>query len=201
MDFIINLDRNLFLLINGWHSPFFDNLMFWLSEKLIWAPLYAVLLFVMWNVYRKGFWYVLPLIVLMVTLTDQVSVIFFKDVFDRLRPCHDPSLEGMVRIVRNHCGGSYGFISSHASNTFGVAVFAGSLLNFRYKWILPLLLFWATAICYSRVYLGVHYPGDVIIGALVGATIGYLFVLLFFWINRNKFSKHFSADTKSKVNS
>lgn len=196
MDFIINLDRNLFLLINGWHSPFFDNLMFWLSEKLIWAPLYAVLLFVMWNVYRKGFWYVLPLIVLMVTLTDQVSVIFFKDVFDRLRPCHDPSLEGMVRIVRNHCGGSYGFISSHASNTFGVAVFAGSLLNFRYKWILPLLLFWATAICYSRVYLGVHYPGDVIIGALVGATIGYLFVLLFFWINRNKFSKHFSADMK-----
>lgn len=201
MDFIINLDRNLFLLINGWHSPFFDNLMFWLSEKLIWAPLYAVLLFVMWNVYRKGFWYVLPLIVLMVTLTDQVSVIFFKDVFDRLRPCHDPSLEGMVRIVRNHCGGSYGFISSHASNTFGVAVFAGSLLNLRYKWILPLLLFWATAICYSRVYLGVHYPGDVIIGALVGATIGYLFVLLFFWINRNKFSKHLSADTKSKVNS
>lgn len=175
--------------------------MFWLSEKLIWAPLYAVLLFLMWNVYRKGFWYVLPLIVLMVTLTDQVSVIFFKDFFDRLRPCHDPSLEGMVRIVRNHCGGSYGFISSHASNTFGVAVFAGSLLNFRYKWILPLLLFWATTICYSRVYLGVHYPGDVIIGALVGATIGYLFVLLFFWINRNKFSKHFSADTKSKVNS
>lgn len=182
LDFLISLDKQLFLAINGLHSPLFDNVMFWLSQKLIWAPLYALLLLMMWNVFRKSFFYILPVIILLVTLTDQVSVVLFKDVFERLRPCHDPSLEGLVRIVRNHCGGSYGFISSHASNTFGVAIFAGSILRIRYKWLLPLLVTWATIICYSRVYLGVHYPGDVIVGALVGSILGYLMVLLLRWI-------------------
>lgn len=182
LDFLISLDKQLFLAINGLHSPLFDNVMFWLSQKLIWAPLYALLLLMMWNVFRKSFFYILPVIILLVTLTDQVSVVLFKDVFERLRPCHDPSLEGLVRIVRDHCGGSYGFISSHASNTFGVAIFAGSILRIRYKWVLPLLVTWATIICYSRVYLGVHYPGDVIVGALVGSILGYLMVLLLRWI-------------------
>lgn len=182
LDFLISLDKQLFLAINGLHSPLFDNVMFWLSQKFIWAPLYALLLLMMWNVFRKSFFYILPVIILLVTLTDQVSVVLFKDVFERLRPCHDPSLEGLVRIVRNHCGGSYGFISSHASNTFGVAIFAGSILRIRYKWLLPLLVTWATIICYSRVYLGVHYPGDVIVGALVGSILGYLMVLLLRWI-------------------
>jgi undecaprenyl-diphosphatase len=189
MQFLIDLDKAIFLAINGWHSPFFDHLMYWLSDKFIWIPLYAVLLFLIWKVYRKGFWIAIPLVALMVTLTDQVSVIFFKDVFERLRPCHDPSLEGLVRIVRNHCGGSYGFISSHASNTFGVAIFIGSILRVRYKWILPSLLIWATAVCYSRVYLGVHFPGDVIVGATVGAITGYLIALLF-----NFFKKKIKAN-------
>ncbi|HLN53799.1 MAG TPA: phosphatase PAP2 family protein [Lentimicrobium sp.] len=198
MDFLTELDRNLFLAINGWYSPFFDTLMYWLSQKFIWAPLYAVLLFMIWKVYRKGFLIALPLIVLMVTLTDQVSVLFFKDVFERLRPCHDPALEGLVRIIRNHCGGSYGFISSHASNTFGVAVFSGTVLRIRYKWVLPVLLFWASAICYSRVYLGVHFPGDVIVGAIVGAITGYLIVLLFYWLIRKMRMKHLNVSPKTK---
>lgn len=182
LDFLIDLDKEIFLAINGWHSPFFDNVMYWLSQKLIWAPLYAALLVMMYLVYRKKFWYVIPVIILLVTLTDQISVVFFKDVFERFRPCHEPSLEGMVRIVRNHCGGSYGFVSSHASNTFGVAVYAGLLLKNRYKWVLPVLLLWASIVCYSRVYLGVHYPGDVIVGGIVGSIIGYLMVLLFRFI-------------------
>lgn len=181
-DALVNLDRQLLLFINSHYNSFFDFVMYWLSDKLIWAPLYVVLLVMMYYTYRKGFWYILLLIILLVALTDQVSVVLFKDVFQRLRPCHEPELEGMVRILNGHCGGSYGFISSHACNTFGVAVFAGSLLKIKYKWILPVLLCWAATISYSRVYLGVHYPGDVLVGALVGAFIGWVIVSLFNWI-------------------
>lgn len=179
---LIAFDKELFLAINGWYSSGADFIMYWLSEKLIWAPWYAFLLFLLWNIYRKSFWYILPLIVLLVVLTDQVSVVVFKDVFERLRPCHELSLEGMVRILHDHCGGQYGFISSHATNTFGVAVFAGTLLNKRYKAALPVLLIWALSISYSRVYLGVHYPGDVLVGAMVGSLIGWLIMLLFRFI-------------------
>lgn len=181
-EFITNIDRQLFLTLNGINSPFFDVVMYWLSQKLVWAPLYAILLLTIWHIFRKGIWIVLPLIVLLVTLTDQVSVVFFKDVFLRLRPCHDPSLEGMVHLVRNHCGGTYGFISSHACNTFGVAIFSGFLTKERYNFVLPLMLFWAAMVSYSRIYLGVHFPGDVIVGAIVGSLIGWLMVVFFFWI-------------------
>jgi len=182
LDFLVSTDKQLFLFINGINSPFFDAVMYTLSQRLVWAPLYAVLLLLMWFVYRKNFWFVLPVIILLVTLTDQVSVILFKDVFERLRPCHDPTLEGMVRIVKNHCGGQYGFISSHACNTFGVAVFSGTLLRSKYKWILPGLLIWAALISYSRIYLGVHFPGDVIVGGMVGSLLGFLMVMLFRWL-------------------
>ncbi|MGE5316822.1 MAG: phosphatase PAP2 family protein [Chloroflexota bacterium] len=182
LEFLLKLDRQFFLAINGWHSPFFDEIMYVLSQKLVWAPLYAILLIMLWLVYRRNFWYIVPLIILLVTLTDQVSVVLFKDIFHRLRPCHEPSLEGMVQLVRGQCGGKFGFISSHAANTFGVAIFAGSLLKVRFKLVLPVLIFWASIVCYSRVYLGVHYPGDVIVGALVGSISGYFILLLFKWI-------------------
>lgn len=173
MDHIIQFDRQVFLIINGMHSPFFDFLMFWLSEKYIWVPLYAVLLYLMIRQNPGRWWLILISIALLVTVTDQISVKAFKDVFLRLRPCHEPLLEGMVRILNNHCGGKYGFISSHAANTFGFAVFGGLMLRKRFGWVLPAMLVWAGIISYSRIYLGVHYPGDVLVGGVVGALIGW----------------------------
>ncbi|KAF0202021.1 MAG: membrane-associated phospholipid [Bacteroidetes bacterium] len=173
MDHIIQFDRQVFLIINGMHSPFFDFLMFWLSDKFIWIPLYAVLLFLMIRQSPARWWLILISIALLVTITDQVSVKAFKDVFLRLRPCHEPLLEGMVRILNEHCGGKYGFVSSHATNTFGMAVFSGLMLKKRFGWVLPALLVWAGIISYSRIYLGVHYPGDVLAGGAVGALIGW----------------------------
>lgn len=182
---LISSDQQLFLLLNGMHAPFFDFLMYWMSDKLIWIPLYAWLLFWMIRENRSKGWLVVLSVVILVTLSDQVSVHLFKNVFLRLRPCHEPLLEGMVRILNGHCGGQYGFISSHACNTAGVALFSGMMLRHKFRWLLPALMAWSALIAYSRIYLGVHYPGDVVAGMIVGITLGWL-VYTFFRIMINK---------------
>lgn len=173
MDFVIHLDRQLFLIINGCYTPFLDFIMFWLSNKYIWIPLYAILLALLIKESRRHWWLLLIAVALLVTLTDQISVQLFKEVFQRPRPCHDPLFEGMVRVLNGHCGGAYGFVSSHAANTFGLAVFVGFLMKNRFKWMLWALLLWAVLISYSRIYLGVHFPSDVLVGGMVGSLIGY----------------------------
>lgn len=166
-----HLDQQLFLFLNSHNSPFFDTLMYAISGKVIWAPLYLAILIYLGVTYRKKFLVILLFIILAVTLADQISVHLFKNVFHRLRPCHEPSLEGMVHLVRGECGGLYGFVSSHASNSFNIALLSLMLINRR--WYTISILVWATVIGYSRVYLGVHYPGDVICGAMLGALVGW----------------------------
>ncbi len=171
LNWLQNLDQSIFLFINGHHSLLFDNLMWFASGRLSWLPLY-LLLIVLLAVRQK--WraaLTLLFVAALITASDQSSVHLFKEVFHRLRPCHNPSLEGMVHLVRGHCGGKYGFISSHASNTFAVAVFLRSV--FRTRWITILLFAWAVLVCYSRIYLGVHYFGDVLVGGLWGALLGW----------------------------
>ena len=184
MDVIVQLDHSLFLTINGWHSPLLDFIMFWLSDKYIWIPLYAILLTLLIKENRRHWWLLLIAIALLVTLTDQISVRLFKDAFLRLRPCHDPSIAGMARVLNGYCGGQYGFISSHAANVFGLAVFVGALLKNQYKWMPWAMIFWAALVSYSRIYLGVHFPGDVLAGAMVGALIGFLVFRLFVLISK-----------------
>jgi undecaprenyl-diphosphatase len=164
-------DQQLFLFINSLNSPFFDKVMFTVSGKLIWAPLYLALLYCFWKRTTKKFPVLLIFVLLAVLLADQISVQLFKNTIQRLRPCHEPALEGMVHLVNGICGGLYGFVSSHASNSFNIAVL--SLLIIKRRWFTITILAWATAIGYSRIYLGVHYPGDVICGALLGALIGF----------------------------
>ena len=180
MEWILELDTQIFLAINGWHSELWDGIMWWVSGKTTWWPFYLLLLLYMG--WRKH-WQLLPLllfIILVITLTDQTSVHLFKNVFQRLRPCHEPALEGLVHQVNNKCGGQFGFISSHAANTFGVALL--SLLWIRKRWFTALMILWALLVSYSRVYLGVHYPGDVLVGGLWGAGCGWLVYRLFRWI-------------------
>lgn len=180
MDWLLKLDTRLFLAINGWHNEIWDGIMWWISGKTTWWPFYLLLIaFLAWR--KRG--QLIPmivLIVLVITVTDQTSVHFFKNVFERLRPCHEPALDGLVHLVNNRCGGSYGFISSHAANTFGVALLV--LLWIREKWFTVLMIVWALLVSYSRIYLGVHYPGDVLVGGLWGALCGWMVFLLFRWV-------------------
>ncbi|MEE4257558.1 MAG: phosphatase PAP2 family protein [Bacteroidales bacterium] len=168
-----NWDTELFLAINDAHSSFWDVVMWWASDKYIWIPLYLLFLYLLWRDYRKKIWVVMLFSAFLIFLSDQISVHLFKDVFQRFRPCHEPALEGMVHIVNGKCGGSFGFYSSHASNVFAIAVFVISL----YKRHCPSLylgtLAWVGLVIYSRVYLGVHYPGDVLAGAMAGSILGW----------------------------
>jgi undecaprenyl-diphosphatase len=180
-DLLENTDRQLFLFLNSCNSPFFDEVMHVLSGKLIWAPLYLAILIYLGFRYRRKFWIVLAAIALAVLLTDQVSVNLFKNVFQRPRPCHEPSLQGIIHLYNGECGSGFSFISAHASNSFNVALL--SLMLIGRRWFSISILVWATLIGYSRIYLGVHYPGDVICGAMLGSLIGWSLSSLYFYID------------------
>jgi undecaprenyl-diphosphatase len=184
---IESLDQQLLLYLNSLNTPFWDQVMFAVSGKLIWAPLYLAIMISLGLKFRRRFPVILFFIILGITLSDQISVHLFKNVFQRLRPCHEPALEGLVHLVNGECGGLYGFVSSHATNSFYVALF--SLLFIRKRWFTILMLLWASVVGYSRIYLGVHYPGDVICGSMLGALVGWGIYKLYMYTD-NKYLSH-----------
>lgn len=183
---LIQLDTELFLALNGAHNSFFDFLMFWASNKFIWIPLYLFFLYLLFKNYKWESIGIFVSIIVLITLSDQLSVHLFKDVFQRLRPCHEPELQGVVHLINGKCGGQFGFISSHATNTFALAVFLIQFLGKRYRYFTTLILLWAVIIGYSRIYLGVHYPGDVIMGAAFGSLLGIIISNLYIRIRHIK---------------
>jgi undecaprenyl-diphosphatase len=170
MNTLEHLDQQLFLFLNSLNSPFFDQLMHAISGRLIWVPLYLVILIWLGKACKRKFLVILIFIIIGVTLSDQVSVAL-KNMVQRLRPCLEPELDGLVHLFKGECGGKYSFVSSHATNAFNVALF--SLLFIRKRWYTISIIIWASVIGYSRIYLGVHYPGDVICGSILGALIGW----------------------------
>lgn len=164
------LDQQFFTFLNSLNSPFWDKVLFTVSMILIWVPLYLAILIWIGYRYKRKFLVIVLFIVVAVTLSDQSALVIKKSV-ERLRPCHEPALAGTVHMVNGVCGGKYGFVSSHAANSFNVALL--SLMFIRKKWFSAGILFWASVVAYSRIYLGVHYPGDVICGSVLGALIGW----------------------------
>lgn len=189
-------DQQLFLFINSANSPLFDQVMQTLSGKLIWVPLYLAILIFLGVKYKRKFLVILIFIIIAATLADQSSVIV-KNIFHRLRPCHEPSLLAIVHLVNGECGGIYGFVSSHATNSFDVALLSLSFIKKR--WYSISIILWAGIISYSRVYLGVHYPGDVIFGAILGSFIGWGIYNLYVLTDDNilKYRPYFNLPQKN----
>lgn len=168
-----DLDHQLFLFLNGLHVGWLDPVMIFISSEAGWIPFYAVLLFLVFKKYKwQGLWVVLGVAVL-ITCSDQLSAHVFKPVFQRLRPCYDPLIQDLVHLPKGKPGGHYGFISSHACNTFALATFITLIMKKFYKKIGWLMFSWAAVVSYSRIYMGVHFPGDIICGAIVGLIIGF----------------------------
>ena len=176
----MSIDDSLLLAINGWRSAWADTFMYLYSGKLVWVPLYVTLAFVLWRSmgWRKTL-YALIAVALTITLADQVTASVLRPIFCRLRPSNPANpLSEYVQVVRDYRGGSYGFPSCHAANTFGLAFFL--LYTLRHRWLTLFIFLWALLTCYSRAYLGVHYPGDLLVGAVVGlasATLCYLLLV------------------------
>lgn len=173
MEEIILEDKQAMIFLNNLGSSTFDPFWILVSEKWFWIPLYVIFLYFLYkNFNKKSLFYILLFIALGITASDQIANIF-KFGFERLRPCHDPSLEGLLREVK--CGGKFGFYSAHSSNSFFVATYLTMLLGKKIKQLPYFLFVWAAIVAYSRVYLGMHFPGDIIVGAIMGILLALFF--------------------------
>jgi Membrane-associated phospholipid phosphatase len=182
IEYLNDIDADALLAVNGLHDLFQDA--FWWMVTAKWSSLLLVLALVwlLMHQNRRHVALVLAMLALAVLLADQVSSGLIKHLVERLRPTHDPSLESMVHVVNGYRGGLYGFVSSHAANSFAVA----TLLSFimRHRLVTFSLFTWSLLQCYSRMYLGVHYPGDILGGIVVGMLAGWLVWHLMCWIQR-----------------
>lgn len=177
---LVEGDSSILLAVNGMHSSYFDTFMWLCSRKFEWIPFYLSIIYVLFRIFNwRVVLYSLVAMGVILLLTDAVSSHFIRPVVARLRPSNlENPISEMIHIVDNHRGGRYGFPSSHASNSWGLVFFVGLLL--RRRLLTTFLACWALLLCYSRLYLGVHYPGDLLAGMMLGAVVASV-VYYVFW--------------------
>ena len=183
MDALQQFDAGIFSAINGWHAAYFDSFMWLVTKIATWIPMILMLLYLLY--FKKG-WRktvaVVLAIALVILIADQVSASIIKPLVERARPSHNESLQSTIHIVNGYRGGPFGFVSSHAANCFGIALLLAMIFKNRlFTWT---MVVWATLMCYSRIYLGVHYPGDIVCGAILGFLAAWLVYRIFVWFGK-----------------
>lgn len=171
LDRLIQWDKELLVVLNGFHTPWLDPVMLLMTRTLFWFPLYVFLIFLLFRNFRNRAWLLLIGVAFTLLLSDQLTSELIKPFFARLRPSHDPSLAGVLHLVNGYRADEYGFSSGHAANTFGLAVFIWFTFRSIYKWM-ALIFIWAGFMTYTRIYLGVHFPGDILAGIVLGLCCG-----------------------------
>ena len=189
------LDSRLFLVLNGLHTGWLDTVMVAITQMWPWIPLYILLLYLVFKQYGKRGWWIVLTVAVVILCSDQLSAHVCKPLFHRLRPCFNPDLEGLVHLPKGLPGGRYGFVSSHAANTFAVAAFLTAMLRKSYKSIGWWLYAWAFISSYTRIYIGVHYPGDILGGAVLGILIGLIIGKLLKLFLENHLDRRANLDT------
>jgi undecaprenyl-diphosphatase len=195
---ILEYERGAFLWLNGSHNTFWDNFMWLYTGQIVWIPALLLIIFLLFykQDWKEALLIVLS-IVLLFTLCDQFSSSICKPYFMRLRPTHHPDFMEYVKIVNDYRGGSYGFISGHAANAFGFAVF--TLLLFRNRLFTISILLWSTLMAYSRIYLGVHFISDIIPGILTGTLFGFGIYRLYVFLRHKLLKKNDNRPRHSEL--
>ncbi len=180
---ILEYDKELFLYLNSFHSDFWDTIMLMITRQETWFPFFGIILFYLFKNYRSKWWLFVLSLALLITAADQGSGLL-KVGIGRLRPVHDPGIADLVHNVLRK-GGLYGFVSAHAANSVAILVFTSRVFKNRNYTLL--LLIWTVLFCYSRIYSGVHYPGDILGGAVLGWIAGVLVYKLLMFVENHFF--------------
>ena len=179
MEALSTTDSKLFLFLNGLHTDWLDKVMVLITDMWPWLPLYLLLIYWVVKQYDKRSWWVFLTLGFVVLCSDQLSAHVCKPIFQRLRPCFNIDFQDIIHLPKGLAGGKYGFVSSHAANTFAIATFLTPVLKAYRPWPAIALFSWAFISSYSRIYIGYHYPGDIIVGSILGILVGWVFWKIF----------------------
>ncbi|SDX84852.1 undecaprenyl-diphosphatase [Lutibacter oricola] len=186
---LIDKDVELLIYLNNLGTSQWDGFWLFITNKLSAIPLYILLLYFFYKQFGlKKTVVMLIFVALLIAVSDQTSNMF-KYGFKRLRPCHNDAIVNLIRLVKPSCGGKFSYFSAHAANSIAIAVFFSLWLKQYYKYLMPILLFWAFAVAYSRVYIGVHFPLDI----LTGALFGVFYALIFYYLLKLFYTRFFKV--------